>query len=97
MSNSIAQRLEKYTLKHSQEVLLVKLEYAGEEDEVAIFRGFSSSLMHPTASDPDIPIIPDGARIVSIDRIMSPYVPDNPRYIEQGLSLEKMEVLLVDL
>jgi hypothetical protein len=97
MSNSIAKRLEKYTLKRPQEVLVVKVEYAGEEDEVAIFRGFSSSLMCPTASDPDIPIIPDGARIVSIDRIASPYIPDNPSYIEQGLSLEMMEALLADL
>ncbi len=97
MTNSIAKRLEKYTLQHPQEVLIVKVKYAEEEDEVAIFRGFSSSLMYPTASDPDIPIIPDKATIVSIDRIASPYMPDNPSYIEQGLSLERIEALLANL
>jgi hypothetical protein len=47
-------RLEQYTTKRPQEVLLVKIEIDGELDEIAIFKGFSSSLMRPTAFDPDI-------------------------------------------
>ncbi|MEA5596577.1 hypothetical protein [Rivularia sp. UHCC 0363] len=96
MSNLINQRLEQYTAKRPQEVLLVTLEINGEQDEVAIFRGFSSSLMRPTAFDPDIPVIPQEASIISIDRLKSPYNPESPQYIQQSLSLEEMQSLLAE-
>ena len=80
-------RLEQYTLKRPEEVLLVSATVAGEPDLVVIFRGFSSSLMRSTAFDPDVPILPEeGSEIRSIDRLEGPYQPDNPRYIEQGIS-----------
>ena len=47
-------RLEQYTLKHPQEVLLVKAEVNGELDELMVFKGFSSSLVRSTAFDPDV-------------------------------------------
>jgi len=96
MNNPINKRLEQYTIKRPQEVLLVTVEINGEQDEVAIFRGFSSSLMRPTAFDPDVPVIPQQANIISIDRLKSPYNPDSPQYIQQGLSIEKMQNLLID-
>lgn len=94
MIHSIAKRLEQYTIKRPQEVLLVKVEIAGEEDQIAIFKGFSSSLMRSTNFDPDVPVLSDEAEIVNIDRIASPYNPEAPRYIQQGLSWEQMEALL---
>lgn len=94
MNNSIEKRLEQYTLKRSQEVLLIKAEIDGELDEIAIFKGYSSSLMRPTAFDPDIPVLPDRAKIISIDRLLSPYNPDAPRYIQQGLTWETIQQLL---
>jgi hypothetical protein len=96
MENSIARRLEQYTIKRPQEVLIVKAEIDGEPDEIAIFKGFSSSLVRSTAFDPDVPILPEGAKIVSIDRVASPYKPDSPRYLQQGLSWETMQSLLSD-
>ncbi|MBV6621601.1 MAG: hypothetical protein KI793_01380 [Rivularia sp. (in: Bacteria)] len=96
MTNSINRRLEQYTLKRPQEVLLVKVEINGEQDEVAIFRGFSSSLMRATAFDPDIPVIPHEAIIISIDRLKAPFVPESPQYIEQGLSVEAIQTLLAE-
>ena len=93
--NSIGQRLEQYTIKYPQEVLLVTAQMAGEEDQIAIYKGFSSSLMRPTAFDPEVPIIPPDAKIVNIDRVASPYNPDAPRYIQQGLTWEAMQQLLV--
>lgn len=87
-------RLEQYTLKRPQEVLLVRVEVDGEADEIAIFKGFSSSLMRPTATDPDIPVMPEGAQILSIDRLRSPYLPQSPQYIQQGLTLPEMMALL---
>lgn len=94
MADSIARRLEEYTIARSHEVLIVKAEIDGEFDEIAIFKGFSSSLMRSTAFDPDVPVLPEGAKIISIDRLYSPYNPNNPRYLQQGLSWETMRSLL---
>lgn len=94
MINSLLQRLEKYTMKRPQEVLIVTAEIAGEEDQIAIYKGFSSSLMRPTSFDLDVPVLPLEAKIISIDRVASPYNPENPRYLQQGLSWETAEQLL---
>lgn len=94
MADSMGRRLEQYTIKRPQEVLIVTAEIDGEEDQIAIFKGFSSSLMRPTAFDPDIPVLPPEAHIVSIDRVASPYNPDAPRYLQQGLSWDTMQPLL---
>jgi hypothetical protein len=95
--NSIGKRLEQYTAKRTKEVLIVTVEIADEEDTIAIFKGFSSSLMRPTAFDTDVPVLPDGANILNIDRVASPYNPEAPRYIQQGISWEAMEVLLSEV
>lgn len=97
MSDSIGRRLEKYTEKRPYEVLLVNVQIGEVEDQIAIFRGFSSSLMNPTASDPDLPVLPENAKIVSIDRIASPYNPAEPRYIQKELTSESMETLLLEV
>lgn len=94
MPDTIGSRLEKYTLKRPQEVLLVAVELDGEEDQIAIFKGFSSSLMHPTIFDPDIPVLPETAKVISINRLKSPYNPNRPIYIQQGLTWEQMQDLL---
>lgn len=90
-------RLEAYTLKKPQEVLIVETEIAGESDFIVIFKGFSSSLMRPTAFDPDVPIMPKEAKIITVDRLFSPYNPDSPRYLQQGLTWESMELLLIEV
>ncbi|NCJ07507.1 hypothetical protein GS597_13515 [Synechococcales cyanobacterium C] len=87
-------RLEQYTLKQPQEVLLVQIEVNGEADEIAIFRGMSSSLMRPTAFDLDIPVLPANASIIGIDRLEGPYDPSMPRYRQRGLSWTEFEPLL---
>ncbi|MEO6861988.1 MAG: hypothetical protein ABI180_10735 [Microcoleus sp.] len=94
MADSITRRLEQYTIARSREVLIVKAEIDGEFDEIAIFKGFSSSLVRSTAFDPEVPVLPEGANILSVDRLQSPYNPNNPRYLQQGLSWETMQSLL---
>jgi hypothetical protein len=94
--NTIGERLEKYTAKHPQEVLIVTAEINGELDQIFIFKGYSSSLMRPTAYDPDIPVLPSGARIIEIDRAVAPYNLASPRYIQQGLTIEAMASLLLN-
>lgn len=91
---SILNRLEVYTQTHPQEVLVVTAQAQGETEMVLIFRGFSSSLTRPTAFDPDIPILDDTATIETIDRVASPYNPDNPQYIERGLTVGQMQDLI---
>jgi hypothetical protein len=93
---NIGKQLEQYTIKHPQEVLLVTISVEGEEEEIAIFKGFSSSLTRATAYDPDIPLIPENAVIIRLDRLVSPYNPLNPRYIQQNITLEEMQSLLTD-
>lgn len=96
-SNSVGKRLEQYTTKRSQEVLLVTVEIAGEQDKIAIFKGFSSSLMRPTAFDPDVQVLSERANIISIDRVASPYDPQSPRYIQQGLTWATIQPLLLEV
>ena len=98
MSKSIGLRLEQYTIKRPQEVLIVNVETAGgEADTVMIYNGFSSSLMGATAFDPDIPVIAPDSRIISIDRLASPYNPSNPQYLETGLTLAAIELILLEM
>ncbi|MEM8675471.1 MAG: hypothetical protein AAGF83_16590 [Cyanobacteria bacterium P01_G01_bin.67] len=98
MSEVIGLRLEKYTLKRKQEVLMVHLKTAmGESDTVMIYGGFSSSLMKSTSFDPDIPVIAADSQITSLDRLASPYDPQNPQYIESGISLAAIEIILDEM
>ena len=98
MSDSIGFRLEQYTLKYRQEVLIVNVQTAtGETDSVMIFAGFSSSLMRATNFDPDVPVIADDSIIISIDRLVSPYDPSNPQYIESGITIDAINSILEEL
>lgn len=90
-------RLERYSLRYPQEVLRLVVHNGDEEDEILVFKGFSSSLMNPTASDPDIPLLPVTAKIICIDRLASPYDPQVPHYLEQELTWEVMEQRLNQL
>lgn len=91
-------RLEQYTLKRPQDVLLVVVDRGTDEpDQVMVFRGFSSSLVRQTEYNPDLPVIAADDKILSIDRIASPYNPVSPRFIQQGLTWQEMEDLLRDV
>jgi hypothetical protein len=46
-----------------------------EPFELLIFRGFSSSVSHPTAFDPDCPALPEGARIAGAELLQGPLNP----------------------
>jgi len=94
---NIGSRLEQYTVKRPQEVLIVTAEIDGEMDEIAIYKGFSSSLVRATAFDPDVPVLPDGANIVAIARVAGPYNPEQPNYIEQNLTWETIQPLLSEV
>ena len=96
MAISIEKQLEQYTLQHPQEVLLVTAVIDGEADEILIFRGFTSSLVRPTAADPDIPVLPDSAVDIIIDRIAGPYQPDCPEYLERQIHWHEFSQRLIN-
>ncbi|PSB01315.1 DUF7734 family protein [Merismopedia glauca] len=97
MINSLGQRLEQYTIKRPQELLVVTIEIEGETDQIAIYKGFSSSLVRATEFNPDISLISDSAEIVRIDRVKAPYQPNHPEYIQTGLTWETMQPLLAEV
>ena len=49
---------------------------AFEPFELLIFRGFSSSVSHPTSFDPDQPALPADARIATAELLQGPYIPN---------------------
>lgn len=93
----VSQRLEQYSLRCPNEVLMVEAVVEGEPDQVMVFKGFSSSLMRATNYDPDVAVLPVGAEIVAVDRLKGPYQPNNPEYIAQGVSWTEFEALLKSL
>ncbi|CAM6057217.1 unnamed protein product [Sphagnum tenellum] len=87
-------RLEAYSERAPSEVLRVHAMVDDEEDQVIIFKGFSSSLTRATAYDPAEPVLPPTAMVQSIDRIRGPYNPSKLRFIKKGLSWEEFQEIL---
>ncbi|MEB3264644.1 MAG: hypothetical protein VKJ66_09765 [Synechococcus sp.] len=61
-----------------------------EPFELLIFRGFSSSVSHPTAFDPDQPALPAEARIEEAELLQGPLNPAE----ERSLRMAPAEVFL---
>ncbi|KAF8407583.1 hypothetical protein HHK36_006717 [Tetracentron sinense] len=80
--------LESYSESARNEAILVRAMVDDQEEEVLIFKGFSSCLSYRTSSDPSRSILPARAVIKSIDRIKGPFNPSNIEYLERGLSWE---------
>jgi hypothetical protein len=98
-ANTLGSRLEHYSQRHPQEVLLVTVtwrEAKGEPviAEVMVYKGFSSSLTGATAYDPDIPTIPEQAELVVASRLKGPYNPAQPEYLQQNLTWPELEAVL---
>ena len=90
-------RLEEYTLRFPKEVLMVSASVNGEEDYVVVYRGFSSSLTNPTASNPEIPVLSEAAVIESVDRLKEPYTPNTPQYLEQDIPWQNFSDRLTEI
>ena len=55
---------------------------AQEPFELLIFRGFSSSVSHPTAFDPDQPALPEAAQLDSGELLQGPLNPAAERRLD---------------
>ncbi|RWR76241.1 hypothetical protein CKAN_00467400 [Cinnamomum micranthum f. kanehirae] len=80
--------IESYTELAQDEVLLVRAMVDGQEEEVMVFKGFSSALSYRTSPDPSRSVLPARAVIKSIDRIKGPFDPSNIEYLEKDLAWE---------
>ena len=59
----------------------------GEPFELLIFRGFSSSLSHPTGFDPDQPALPAIARIEAAELLAGPLNPSQEQRLAGPLAV----------
>jgi hypothetical protein len=78
--------LETISREHPDRVLRLRGELPGEVGnpeafELLIFRGFSSSVSHPTAFDPDQPALPADARIEGAELLQGPLIPGAERLL----------------
>ena len=55
-----------------------------EPYELLIFRGFSSSTTHPTAFDPDQPLLPEGVELRSAELLAGPLNPSAEQVLAGG-------------
>ena len=95
---ALIQALEERTRQHPDRVVRLSGELpAADGDgwegfELLIFRGFSSSISHPTAFDPDQPALPPQARVEAAELLQGPL---NPA-AEQRLAGPMAPELLLD-
>ncbi|XP_042502962.1 uncharacterized protein LOC122080132 [Macadamia integrifolia] len=93
--NSDIAMLESYSESTRNEVLLVRALLDDQEEEVLIFKGFSSCLSYRTSPDPSQSVLPARAVIKSINRIKGPYNPSNVEYIEKDITWEAFKSRLL--
>ena len=86
--------LEVISREHPDRVLRLRGELPGEEGqpeafELLIFRGFSSSVSHPTAFDPDQPALPANARIDGAELLQGPLSPTDERLLAGPAAVQR--------
>ena len=80
MVSELLAQLEELSRSRPDRVLRLIGELPGDDGgmepfELLIFRGFSSSVSHPTAFDPDQPALPESARLMSAELLQGPLNP----------------------
>ncbi|KAJ0988426.1 hypothetical protein J5N97_006782 [Dioscorea zingiberensis] len=93
-NNEEFQILEAYSETTRSEALLVHATVDDQEEEVLVFRGFSSCLSGRTAPDPSKSVLPAKAVIQSVDVVRGPFDPSNIEYLEKGLTWEAFKTRL---
>ena len=86
--------LEAISRDRPDRVLRLRGDLPGEKDlaeafELLIFRGFSSSVSHPTAFDPDQPALPADARIDTAELLQGPLNPAQERCLAGPVAPER--------
>ena len=87
--------LEAISQGRPDRVLRLRGELPGASDgdwepfELLIFRGFSSSVTHPTGFDPDQPALPEQARITAAELLQGPLDPANATPLAGPMAAER--------
>lgn len=74
VSNLLA-GLEAISRERPDRVLRLRGRFGQDPFELLIFRGFSSSTTHPTAFDPDQPLLAEGAQVDTAELLRAPLDP----------------------
>ena len=72
---AVMQALEQRTRSQPQRVVRLRGQVRDEPFELLIFRGFSSSTTHPTAFDPDAPVLIEGTSLDQAEVLRGPLSP----------------------
>ena len=72
---ALVQALEERTRVQPQRVVRLQGQVGDQSFELLIFRGFSSSTTHPTAFDPDAPVLPEGIILDQAELLQGPLLP----------------------
>ena len=73
--HEMVQALEERTRLQPKRVVRLRGQVGNESFELLIFRGFSSSTTHPTAFDPDAPVLPEGTSLDQAELLQGPLSP----------------------
>ena len=75
MTSELLARLEELSRARPDRVLRLRGSLEADPLELLIFRGFSCSTTHPTAFDPDQPVLPAAASLESAELLQGPLTP----------------------
>ena len=97
MSSDVAtllSRIEELSRSRPDRVVRLTGELPGdgglEPFELLIFRGFSSSVSHPTAFDPDQPALPAEALVQAAELLQGPFNPVSEQRIAGPMAPEQL-------
>jgi len=104
----LLKRMERFTKARPGEVLLARYrrEPGGEEDEVIVYRGASSSLVRRTEREEAMSVLAPRSRLASVDWMQGPFKPtrkavdpegtqgDDQEYFKKGLTRREVELIL---
>lgn len=87
-------RLEAISRERPDRVLRLRGDLPGEAAdrepfELLIYRGFASSLSHPTAADPDQPALPAAALITAAELLAAPLNPGREELLGDARPVER--------
>lgn len=89
MAESLLAQLEALSRGRADRVLRLRGTLPGAEHEpfeLLVFRGFSCSVTHPTAFDPDQSALPDGAEISEAELLQGPLNPADEQVLAGPLA-----------
>lgn len=95
MVSELLAQLEELSRSRPDRVLRLTGELPGdggemEPFELLIFRGFSSSVSHPTAFDPDQPALSEAARIEAAQLLAGPLNPAAEQVLVGPMAVEEL-------